>query len=127
MRKTKPTKLSWYTARCHFRSEVHSKHAYGTHLWEEAFILVHAMSKKHAERKAKHLAQRKKRTYKNFAGDVVAWRFAGVVDLCALTASSFGDGAEVYARFFSRDGELDTSVRNNLKSSSARRTSSDRR
>ena len=114
MRKTKPKKLSWYTARCHFKSEVESKPKYGAHLWEEAFFLVHAMSKKHAERKAKNPAQRKKRTYQNFAGDTISWKFAGVIDVCALTASKFDDGAEVYSRFFSREGTLDTSVRNKL-------------
>ena len=112
MRKAKPKKLSWYAARCHFKSEIESKRKYRTHLWEEAFFLVYAMSKKHAERKAKHLAQRKKRTYKNFAGDVVTWRFAGVIDVCALTATSFHEGSEVYWRFFSREDGRDTSVRN---------------
>src|ERR1019366_4237170 len=99
MRKAKPKKLSWYAARCHFKSEIESKRNYGTHLWEEAFFLVHAMSKKHAERKAKHLAQRKKRTYQNFAGDTISWKFAGVIDVCALSAGKFGDGTEVYSRF----------------------------
>jgi hypothetical protein len=114
MRRTKPKKLSWYTARCHFKSEVENKRTYGTHLWEEAFFLVRAMSKKHAERKARHLAQRKKLTYKNFAGDTISWKFAGVIDVCALSAGKFGDGTEVYSRFFSREGTLDTSARNKL-------------
>jgi len=114
MRKSKPKKLSWYTARCHFMSEIQSKRNYGTHLWEEAFFLLHAMSKKHAERKARHLAQSKKRTYENFAGDMVSWRFGGVIDVCALEARKFGDGTEVYSRFFSREEGLDTSVRNKL-------------
>jgi Domain of unknown function (DUF4288) len=114
MRKAKPTELSWYTARCHFKSEIESKRKYSTHLWEEAFFLVHAMSKKHAERKAKHLAQRKKRTYQNFAGDTISWKFAGVIDVRALAASKFGEGAEVYSRFFSREEGLDTSVRNKM-------------
>lgn len=114
MRKSNAKKLSWYTARCHFKSEVENKRKFGVHLWEEAFFLVRAMSKKHAERKAKHLAQRKKRTYKNFAGDTISWKFAGVIDVCELTADKFGDGTEVYSRFFSREGTLDTSVRNRL-------------
>jgi hypothetical protein len=114
MRKTKAKKVSWYTARCHFRSEIQSKHKYETHLWEEAFFLVHAVSKKDAGRKAKHLAQKKKRTYENFAGDIISWRFAGVIDVCALTTRTFGDGTEVYSRFFSREGTLDTSVRNKI-------------
>jgi Domain of unknown function (DUF4288) len=114
MRKTKPTKLSWYSARCHFKSEVENKRKNDARLWEEAFFLIHAMSKKHAERKATHLAQRKKRTYQNFARDTISWKFAGVIDVCALTATKFGDGTEVYSRFFSREGTLDTSVRNKL-------------
>lgn len=114
MRKTTKKKLSWYSARCHFKSEIRSKRDYGTHLWEEAFFLVHAMSKKHAQRKARHLAQKKKRIYENFAGDIVTWRFAGVIDVCALKATKFGDGTEVYSRFFSREEGLDTSVRNKL-------------
>jgi hypothetical protein len=112
MRKAKAKKLSWYTARCNFRSEIKSKRDSGAHLWEEAFFLVHAISKKHAERKAKHLAQRKKRTYQNFAGDIISWRFERIVDVCALAAKSFHDGTEVYSRFFSREDGLDTSVRN---------------
>src|SRR5579864_5255614 len=112
MRKRKPKKLLWYSARCHFKSEIESKRNYGTHLWEEAFFLLHAMSKKHAERKAKRIARRKKRTYKNFAGDTISWTFAGVIDICGLTATKFGDGTEVYSRFFSREESLDTSVRN---------------
>jgi len=114
MRKTKLTKLSWFTARCHFKSEVGSKRTNDAHLWEEAFFLVRAMSKKHAERKATHLAQRKKRTYQNFAGDTISWKFAGVIDVCELSAGEFGDGSEVYSRFFSREGTLDTSVRNKI-------------
>jgi hypothetical protein len=114
MHKSKQKKLSWYTARCHFKSDVESKRNYGAHLWEEAFFLLHAMSKKDAQRKAKHIAQRKKRTYQNFAGDTISWKFVGVIDVCALTASKFGDGAEVYSRLFSREGTLDTSVRNKV-------------
>jgi uncharacterized protein DUF4288 len=114
MRKAQPKKLSWYTARCHFRSEVESKRKVGTHLWEEAFFLIHALSKKDAERKAKQLGQGRKRTYENFAGDKISWRFAAVIDVSALAASSFRDGTEVYSRFFSREGTLDTSVRNRL-------------
>jgi hypothetical protein len=112
MRKSETAKLSWFTVRCHFKSEIEGKHKNGTHLWQEAFFLVHALSKKDAEQKAKHLAQSKKHTYKNFAGDVIVWKFAGVIDICALEAHSFSDGTEVYSRFFSREGTLDTSVRN---------------
>jgi hypothetical protein len=114
MRKSKAAKLSWFTARCHFKSEIKSKRKYGTQLWEEAFFLVQASSKKDAEVKTKHLAQGKKHTYKNFAGEIVTWKFVGVIDVCALIDASFGDGAEVYWRFFSRRAGLDTSVRNKL-------------
>ena len=112
MRKTAAKRFSWYTARCHFKSEIRSKRDSGTHLWEEAFFLVRALSKKDAERKAKHRAQRKKRIYENFAGDIISWNFAGVIDVCALKATNFGDGTEVYCRYFSREDGLDTSVRN---------------
>nr|HEV7954203.1 DUF4288 domain-containing protein [Candidatus Acidoferrales bacterium] len=112
MRKSNPAKLSWFTARCHFKSEVEGKHKDRMHLWQEAFFLVHASSKKDAGQKAKHLARGKKHTYKNFAGDIIVWKFAGVIDVCALEARNFGDGTEVYSRFFSREGTLDTSVRN---------------
>jgi hypothetical protein len=112
MRKSKAAKLSWFTARCHFKSEIEGKHKDRMQLWQEAFFLVHALNKKDAELKAKHLAQSKKHTYKNFAGEIVTWKFAGVIDVCALEAHSFGDGTEVYSRFFSREGTLDTSVRN---------------
>jgi hypothetical protein len=112
MRKTKPTKLSWFTARCHFKSEVGSAQKYGTQLWEEQFFLVRAMSKKHAERKAKQLARRKQHSYKNFAGETVSWKFAEVIDVYEMIASRFGDGTEVYSRFFSRRRNVDTSVRN---------------
>jgi hypothetical protein len=112
MRKSKPAKLSWFTARCHFKSEVEGRRKDGTHLWQEAFFLAHALSKKDAEQKVRHLAQGKKHTYKNFAGETIVWKFAGVIDVCALEALSFGDGTEVYSRFFSREGTLDTSVRN---------------
>jgi hypothetical protein len=108
----KPKKLSWFTARCHFKSEIEGKRKDGTHLWQEAFFLVHALNKKDAAQKAKHLAQGKKHTYKNFAREIVTWKFVGVIDVCALEAHSFGDGTEVYSRFFSREGTLDTSVRN---------------
>jgi|ERR1700679_308092 hypothetical protein len=112
MRKSKAKKLSWFTARCHFKSEIEGQRKNGMHLWHEAFFLVHALSKKDAEQKAKHFGQSKKHTYKNFAGDIIVWKFAGVIDVCALEAHGFGDGTEVYSRFFSREGALDTSVRN---------------
>jgi hypothetical protein len=111
MRKTTSTKLSWFTARCHFKSEVGSKRKDGARLWEEQFFLVRAMSKKHAERKAKHLARRKQHSYKNFAGETVSWKFAEVIDVYEMIASRFGDGTEVYSRFFSRSGTLDASLR----------------
>ena len=112
MRKSNAAKLSWFTARCHFKSEIEGHRKDGTRLWQEAFFLVSALSKKDAGQKAEHLAQGKKHTYKNFAGDIIVWKFAGVIDVCALEAHSFGDGTEVYSRFFSREGSLDTSVRN---------------
>jgi hypothetical protein len=112
MRKTNPVKLSWFTARCHFKSDVGSKRKNDAHLWEEAFFLVRAMSKKHAERKAKQLARRKQHSYKNFADETVSWKFAEVIDVYEMIASRFGDGTEVYSRFFSRRGTPDTSVRN---------------
>jgi Domain of unknown function (DUF4288) len=112
MRKAKPAKLSWYTARCHFRSEITGKRKYGTQLWEESFFLVHATSKKHAERRAKQLAQREQVKYKNFAGEIVSWKFATLIDVRELIASRLGDGTEVYSRFFSRRATPRASVRN---------------
>jgi|SRR5580704_16044062 hypothetical protein len=98
MRKKK--KPVWYTARVHFRSDIQSKKKYKTHLWKESFFLVWAISRKHAERRAKQLARRSKHTYTNFAGDVITWRFAALLDVHELAATDFREGTEVYASFF---------------------------
>lgn len=98
MRKKK--KPVWYTARVHFRSDVQGKKKYNTHLWKESFFLVWAISKKHAERKAKQLARRSKHTYTKFAGDVVTWRFAEFIDAHELAEKDFREGSEVYSGFF---------------------------
>jgi hypothetical protein len=103
MRKKK--KPSWYTVVCHFRSFTEGKPKDKTQLWEETFVLVSAISRKHAARKATRLARKRRRSYSNFAG-VVTWRFAEVTDVCALTAREFGEGTEVYSRFFGRKRPL---------------------
>src|SRR5580704_15993484 len=98
MRKKK--KPVWYTARVHFRSDVQGKKTFKAHLWKESFFLVWAISRKHAERRAKQLARRTKHTYTNFAGDVVTWRFAKLIDVHELPEKDFREGTEVYSGFF---------------------------
>jgi len=98
MRRTK--KPVWYTARCHFRSDTQGNRKFKAQLWEESFFLVRAISRKHAERRAKELARKKRRTYTNFAGDVVTWRFAKLIDVHPLKDTEFREGTEVYAGFF---------------------------
>jgi hypothetical protein len=98
MRRTK--KPSWYTARCHFRSDTPGKRKFKAQLWEESFFLVRAISRKHAERRATELARKRKRTYTNFAGDVVTWRFADLIDVHPVADMEFREGTQVYSGFF---------------------------
>jgi hypothetical protein len=46
------------------------------------------------------MARWRKHTYTNFAGDVITWRFAKLIDVYELGVRDFREGTEVYAGFF---------------------------
>lgn len=97
---SKKKKETWYTARCHFRSYVRGKTKLNAPLWQESFFLVSAISRKHAQRKAKKLAGRRRQSYENFAGDVVVWRLAKIIDVFEMKDRDFREGTELYSQYF---------------------------
>lgn len=69
-------------------------------LFEETFMIVKASSLEEAQQKANQHATNHTSSFKNEAGDLIAWKLKHIIDVNQILYDANTDGAEIYARHF---------------------------
>lgn len=98
---------NWYTVLLSFES-ADEKSPRSKPIFEIRALLVKADTDDHAMEKAQQLATAEEHGYVNAIGDKISWKFSEILDVCCLSwITQFGEGNEVYYKYFDYDGVAD--------------------
>ena len=92
--------MSWYTAKCRFRSIHTGEEPPHETVGEYRFFLLKADNEEGARDKAQIISKRKEHSYKNKYGATVSWCFESVVDVKEVIDGGFVEGTEIYSEYF---------------------------
>jgi len=69
-------------------------------LWQEETVLIHAVDEHEARRRAQRRGESGRTDFANAAGEVIRWRFEGVIDVAEVLESDLSGDADLYCRHF---------------------------
>ena len=90
---------TWYSVRLLFVSDIHGD-LNRDRLCEESLIVVQETSEDRARQAAHQIALGMDHEYKNEEGELVQWRFVGILEVQDLCEEKLKSGTEVYSRLF---------------------------
>jgi hypothetical protein len=88
----------WYSAALLFKSS-HTPNRNFDALWEEQIVLVEASTETDAHVKATDIGQQKTHSYMAVEGDLITWKFDGILKVCEIEGPKLKDGSELFSRF----------------------------
>jgi len=88
---------NWYVATLLFECNIENR-SERLPTCDEQLRLVSAEDNEEALQKSLLLGNQEEVSYENVYGDVVSWRFLGLVELEEIDADSIGDGTEIKSR-----------------------------
>jgi hypothetical protein len=90
---------SWFSAKLLFEAEVECS---SDPLCEESIRLVEANDDDDAQRRAAEIGAQAEHEYLNEEGQIVRWRFRGILEVQNLCETKIMHGMEVFSRMFRR-------------------------
>jgi hypothetical protein len=90
-------KKSWYSARLVFRCDIGNQPV-PSDIFEESIRLVRAADEAEASERAAAIGRINERDEQSSVGEMVRWRFVGVVEVQDLLLTEIADGCEVFSR-----------------------------
>jgi hypothetical protein len=99
-------KKSWYSARLVFRCDIGNQPV-PSDIFEESIRLVRAADEAEASERAAAIGRINERDEQSSVGEMVRWRFVGVVEVQDLLLPEIADGCEVFSRLSRTEPEID--------------------
>lgn len=94
---TDENRKSWYSARLVFRCDIGNQPV-PSDIYEESIRLIRAANEAEASERAAAIGRINERDEQSSVGELVRWRFVGVVEVQDLVLPEISDGSEVFSR-----------------------------